>query len=225
MKKYRSLIILCVTVAVLALVGWQVVSYIHSFQKVTITYSSADISGVKLYQAVVQNGSTRVTGQSLRDITSSTTYKLKKGLYILRPSGEKIDTDDIPLTLGSSPVNKTLALDYSQEYLSTLQTTEQPQIEAALQASNSGIAPLYKINDATFYRRGEWAGVTLSYKGTDTLSRDTLRAILQHKDGAWQVVTNPPQITLSAKDYSLVPTDVISAVNAIDIGAPVIATP
>jgi hypothetical protein len=88
-----------------------------------------------------------------------------------------------------------------------------------LQASNPKISQLYVINAGSLYHHGEWYGTTLSYKGPDALSRDTLRTVLHKVNGAWEVAA-PPKLVLSAKDYPDVPAKVLSAVNAIDLGVP-----
>lgn len=196
-----------------------VLRHFNSFQKLTVSYKS-DVSSVELYQGVNQNGNFRATGQKLQTVASGETYKLKKGLYILRPSGEKIDTSDVAVTLDTIPVEKTISPNFSTEYLKTLLGDEEASIQAAILLSNPSLSVLYKINPGTLYKHGEWYGTTLSYKGPDSLSRDTLRLVAHKTGGSWTVATNPPQISLSAKNHPSVPRDVLVAVNAIDIGVP-----
>ncbi len=219
-KKYIKIGIVVLLVTVFAVAGIAVLNYLHSFQKLTVTYKSDEISSLDLYHAVTQNGNTRATGQLVEHVTSGQTYKLKKGLYLLRLNGEGIATDDVPVKVGAIPVETSLNPNYSTDHLKTLLASEQADIQAAILASNPKIGSLYKINAGTLYQRGEWYGTTLSYKGTETLSRDTLRLVAHKVKGEWFVVTNPPQISLSASKYPSVPHDVLSAVNAIDIGLP-----
>lgn len=220
LKKFIKLGIVLVVALLLIIVGNAAWNYQHSFQKLTVTYKSEDISSADLYPAVVQNGNLRATGELVEHVASGQTYKLKKGLYLLRPTGVRITTDDIPVNLGDIPVDKTLDPDYSTEYLKTLLLDEEPAIKAAILASDPQIAGLYKVNSGVLYQRGEWYGTTLSYKGTQTLSRDTLRLVAHKVKGEWVVVTNPPQISLSGSKYPTVPHAVLAAVNAIDIGLP-----
>lgn len=220
LKKYLKIGIASVLALLLILAGNMAWNYQRSFQKLTVNYNKDVISNLDLYHAVVQNGNTRATGQLVASINSGQTYKLKKGLYLLRPTSNQVATDDVPIALNDTPIEKTLDLDYSNEYLKTLLLDEEPSIKIAILASDPRIGSLYKINPGTLYQKGEWYGTTLSYTGTETLSRDTLRLIAHKVKGEWVIVTKPPQISLSASKYPTVPHAVLSAVNAIDIGLP-----
>jgi len=90
---------------------------------------------------------------------------------------------------------------------------ELPTITAVITAAYPLISTDYTINNGKLYGDGQWFGTTLTYKGTDTANRDTLRLLLQKKDGSWVLRTTPPQPILSAKAFPDVPKDILQAIN------------
>ncbi|OGL22519.1 hypothetical protein A2707_04310 [Candidatus Saccharibacteria bacterium RIFCSPHIGHO2_01_FULL_45_15] len=97
--------------------------------------------------------------------------------------------------------------------LSTLLEVELPAITSVFTQTFPAASELYTIDQGRLYKQGQWYGTTLTYKGSDEANRDTLRVLMQKKDGAWIVRTNPPQLLLSTKDLGDVPVDVIQSLN------------
>lgn len=71
----------------------------------------------------------------------------------------------------------------------------------------------YTIGSAKLDDSKQWFTAILTYKGSDTMNRDTLRVLAQKKDGEWVLRTTPPEIILSAKKYRDVPEAVLKSVN------------
>ena len=88
-----------------------------------------------------------------------------------------------------------------------------PAITAVLTTKYPLIATDYNIEAGKLFDQGQWFGTTLSYKGIDTDNRDTLRVLMQKKDGAWILRTNPPRPLLSQKDFPDVPKDILKKIN------------
>ena len=203
-------------------IAWFFIADITSRQTVTITYNTKDIEGLELYNAKDIRNTVQPTGESLLTIAPDKEFSLKKGLYALKPSGSKTKNDILSLTVGDSPVKKTIDLDYASNYLEKELQVEEAAITQAIYRSNSKIQDLYTINPGNLYHHGEWYGTTLSYKGTDSSSRDTLRLIARKTEDIWTIVTNPPAIILSTLQYPDIPRAILQAVNAIDLGLPII---
>lgn len=91
--------------------------------------------------------------------------------------------------------------------------SELPTILGVLNSKYPKIATDYVVNSGQLFDRGEWFGTTLSYRGTDTANRDTLRVLLQKVNGIWKIRTTPPEMILSAKDYPDVPKSILKAIN------------
>ena len=222
LRKYRALIIFIFILFAVGLGAIITFSYLHSFQKLSVSYDQNEVTKLELFNAVSQNGEARATGQAIKTLQTETEYKLKKGVYLLRASGEKIGTNDTIITLDKDPLTQHLDPDYSTDYLGAQLANEEPAIITALKDSNPLISKFYTVNPGTLYGKGEWYGTTLSYIGTESLKRDTLRVVLHLDNGSWVVTTDPPQIILSATSYPTVPKKVLSAVNALDLGEPVL---
>ncbi|MFZ2545302.1 MAG: hypothetical protein WAW80_04960 [Candidatus Saccharimonadales bacterium] len=90
---------------------------------------------------------------------------------------------------------------------------ELPTITTVLTTAYPKATIDYTMIKSQLFGEGEWFGALLSYHGTDTLNRDTLRVIMQKKDGAWILRTTPPEIILSAKKYPDVPKSILQTIN------------
>ena len=97
--------------------------------------------------------------------------------------------------------------------LKTQLETEQPTITSAILMAYPKIATDYVLNQGQLFEEGQWYGTTLTYKGSDTMNRDTLRVLMQKKEGVWILRTTPPQLLLSTKKYPDVPKKVLQAIN------------
>lgn len=97
--------------------------------------------------------------------------------------------------------------------------SEMDTIRGVLLARYPVINNDYTITKSKLYDEGQWFGCLLVYKGSDTLNRDTLRAVLQKKNGVWILKTTPPEPILSAKKYPDVPKSILKDINT-PIGLP-----
>lgn len=92
-------------------------------------------------------------------------------------------------------------------------TKDYPTIVQVLTTAYPKIATDYTVNRGRLFDTGQWYGTTLQYHGTDALNRDTLRVLLQKKNGVWKLRTTPPQPLLSAVSLPDVPKDILKAIN------------
>ncbi len=90
---------------------------------------------------------------------------------------------------------------------------EQPTINEALIATLPNVATLYTTERGKLYHTGEWYGAILQYKGTDAANRDTLRLVMQKKDGVWVVRTAPPQLLVNKHDIPEAPVAMLNDIN------------
>jgi hypothetical protein len=101
----------------------------------------------------------------------------------------------------------------SSAELETLLEKELPVISVVLGAQYPTISQLYIIDRGKLYESGQWYATTLTYNGTDQDNRDTLRVIMQKKDGVWIVRTTPPKPILDQPSYPDVPKSIIQDIN------------
>lgn len=101
----------------------------------------------------------------------------------------------------------------SQAELNAQLEKELPAITKAFYEAFPAASGTYTIDHGKLYHRGEWYGTTLTYAGSDSNNRDTLRVIMQKKNGVWAAVTNPPQIMLSSVEYPDAPKSMLDDIN------------
>jgi hypothetical protein len=202
---------------------WAAVYY-GSSQKVTLTYDTSAATSLSVYRTAKPGQAAKPNAKPLRQAVSGQSFRLAKGSYYLEPQGPNAARDPIDFVVENEPVVKTVDIDYSADYLHRQLAGQDAAIKAAIIAANPRIAQLYRINDGRLYRRGEWYGATLSYTGPDSLSRDTMRVILRQENGTWKIAAGP-HIILTAPANPDVPVKVLKAVNAIDLGLPIIVKP
>lgn len=101
----------------------------------------------------------------------------------------------------------------AQQQLNDRLDAERPTIMLVLESAYPKVTTDYIVSEGAMYDGGKWYGTTLTYKGTDTANRDTLRVLMQKKDGVWIMRTTPPEPLLSAKKYADVPASVLRSIN------------
>lgn len=116
------------------------------------------------------------------------------------PQGDSQPTQSNTPTPSSTPVKKTFE-------------QERETILAALATKYPDLTKDYTISKGKFYKDGALYGTTLTYKGSDTMNRDTLRVLMQKKDGVWILRTTPPEPLLSKQNYSDIPVEVLRDIN------------
>lgn len=90
---------------------------------------------------------------------------------------------------------------------------EQGAVDGVLIEKYPKISSDYTINKGQLFEKGKWYGTTLTYKGGDVNNRDTLRVLMEKKDGTWTLRTTPPRPLLSSKEFPDVPKSVLQAIN------------
>ena len=91
--------------------------------------------------------------------------------------------------------------------------TELPAITTVLATAYPLIPTTYTIEQGQLFDKGQWFGTTLTYLGTDKDNRDTLRVVMEKKDGNWILLSKPPRPLLSAKDFPNVPVSILKKIN------------
>jgi len=121
-----------------------------------------------------------------------------------------------PSTVQSPPVAETTQTPTPQPTKATPEEQQQrelPAIHAVLAAAYPKSVTDYTLGGGKLYSDSKWFGGYLSYRGTDSMNRDTLRVLFQKKDGVWSLRTTPPQIMLSTQDFPDVPMAVLQSIN------------
>lgn len=186
-----------------------------NYHTVTVSFTApATPAEVEIYNTELdEHGHEGKIGQQIQSLTSGEPVWLHDGVYAIKTKGENFV--DNPTYIHLTGSNQTINYDvmYSDTYLATLQPAEESTARAAILQKYPSIAQLYSFTGDKLLHQGDWYVVFLQYRGTDTLSRDTLRVALQKKDGTWTVATKP-QIALGLPDYPSLPRDVLNYANS-----------
>ena len=174
--------------------------------------------GVKA-KIVKQNNtpSDSLSDQTIASFDTSFSGKLKHGNYVLITTDSgKFQAISHQFTMGSKPVSLKIQQPYSSTELTSLLKTEQANIDQAFNTKYStyslSYGYSYKVQQGQLLDRGEWFGALLV---PDNNQYDTLRFVMQKKDGRWLLTTDPPNIVLSSIIYPEVPKDVLDTVNSL----------
>lgn len=203
----RNILLLVIVLTIIGLVLF-VFSYFNSQQFVTVNYKS--VSKVTIQKV----------GEGARSLEKETIYKksgekikVSKGHYLLKYVGNDGYASDYQnIDVENSPVFIRLDPDYSQQKLSSILDGDFENIKAVLNTKLQNISD-YNIQKGKLYKKGQWYATTLQYKGSDDFNYDTLRLVMEKKEGEWILVTNPPNIVIGSKDYPNIPLDVLQDVN------------
>lgn len=97
--------------------------------------------------------------------------------------------------------------------LDALLEKELTTISLAFAAQYPQAATLYAIDRGKLHLTGEWYTTTLTYQGDDAANRDTLRVLMQKKNGEWVLRSTPPEPLLTQPDYPDVPKEILRDIN------------
>lgn len=189
------------------------IAYRGSLQKVTISFDTIGNPTLNLYSSNGKDSQAQ-RGKPIHTFTATETIVLQKGNYIIETSGENFSKNPTAITVGDSPLEKTIPIKYTDDYLTQLLIKEKPSIMQAIITKFNNVQTLYSIQPGKLYGKGEWFGTALVYKGPSRDYRDTLHLVMRKNDGSTWSIVNTPQISLSAADNPDVPTYILSEVNA-----------
>ncbi len=203
----RNISLLVILVFVVSLVLF-VFSYINSQQFIIVKYKNTS-------KVTIQK-----VGEGARSLEKETVYKksgekikVSKGNYLLKYTGsDGYSSDYRKIDVSNKPVYISLDPDYSQQKLSSILGEEFESIKNVLNTKYKNINE-YNIQKGKLYKKGQWYATTLQYIGSDESNYDTLRLVMEKKDGKWVLVTNPPNIVLGSKDYPNIPLDILQDIN------------
>ncbi len=113
----------------------------------------------------------------------------------------------------TAPVNKPVEKTTDKADPAKKLAAEMPTITTVVTAAYPLIVTDYSINKGYLTDDGQWFGATLTYKGSDVNNRDTLRILMQKKNGTWVLRTTPPELLLSAKKFPDAPKKFLQKIN------------
>lgn len=202
---------------VLVLAAWTGISYYLSLRTLVVDYEN--MNSVLIFSS---NKIDNTQGEKpLKKVSfSGQEIRLKKGSYILQYDAKDNYQDYfVAITLSDKRQSVSLSPDYSDQYLNELLGSELGGIKASLAEKYPKIDKLYDPQKGRLYKKGEWYGTVLTYKGDSSGSNlfktDALRVVLKKENGKWSVKTDPPYIILNKYAYPDIPIDILRGVNSL----------
>lgn len=199
-KKIIALVAVAVVVIV-AIIGG--VGYMLSLQKVTITYEP-------------KHGKVQLVGERLAqpiDVTSGQEMTLPKGTYQIKISGDQARHELRTLVVQDAPITQTVPISLPDKKLEELRAQDFSAIQQVVLERYPTLLSLYTFNDGKLYDRGQWYATTLTYKGSDTENRDTLRLVAEKQAGQWKLITTSIRPLVSRLTYPSIPRPVLDDIN------------
>jgi len=189
---------------VIALIAGYIVIY-NYLNSTDITINTKNISSynVKLSGSIIHSSTQK---DDIVRVPKSSNISIEfKGI-------DGYETNTREISIGQSPKSITVEPFYSKERLATLAESERSLISKNINTYNTDISKLYTLSDYTLYRFGEWACVTLEWKGKYSQNSDDQRVILKKESDDWKVV-GEPSILFFYKNYPDIPIDILRSVN------------
>lgn len=220
--QYRKQIMSLVGIFILLIIGVVVWQYINSFQDVTFKFDSHEATNAVLYDGTSGTDPSTIAPSDtkvIQKIVPEKKYRLRKGNYFVQFSGHDISQQMKGFIIADTASTQSFTFSYTASYLASQLAAQKSTIEKVITAKYPQIPNLYNFSSEALYEKGEWYAAALVYKGSDSLSRDTLRIIAHKVGGSWQVASKP-QIVISSIDNPGIPMDVINAINTIDNQTP-----
>lgn len=183
-------------------------SYLLSFKDISFVINS-DVSEISIYKK--ENIDNK---KDPKKISSSQTIKLQTGDYVIVPSGFKISTDQISVSITkNTQIN--INPKYSNSYLKTLIPGVENIISSILLEKYPGIMTTYKITSSSLFNKGEWFGALLENKESNFNRKKDLFGFVAYKDNnVWKII-NYPELILSKSVYKTVPIDILNGINSL----------
>lgn len=199
--------IIIISIAAIALIGIiAYISYLLSFKDISFVINS-DVSEISIYKKENINNK-----KDPKKISSSQTIKLQTGDYVIVPSGFKISTDQILVSITKN-IEININPNYSNKYLMLILPGVENTILPILKEKYPEIMNNYKITNGTLFVKGEWYGGLLENITSDHNSRkDVFRFVAYKENSVWKII-NYPELILTKSVYKTVPINILNSIN------------
>lgn len=220
LRSHPIRVVLAALIAIGLFFGYQ---QLTGYQKLIVDIKATDSGPVKIYRV---KDDPKASPEALieqknptKEVSKSSTEKLRKGHYVI-VGGNSPDfrAEYSRVSLGKDPVTVVIDPPFSDEKLAAILQAEQPAIHAAIKQVVPGIDTKFLLGPGRLYEKGYWYG-TVIYPNLTVEQRrlqytDTYRVVVRKVNNQWQVVTLPPDMSLSSVVYPNIPHAVLSDTNS-----------
>lgn len=195
-------IILSIAGALIASIGLSLLwGYILSFQDVTFHYDE------KLGQVeLIDHDNHSLYPKNNQPI------QLTEGEYHIQYIGDHIEPQYRAFRVTNDTTDVHISYSYTRKHLDALLDNAQPAITSTLYDAYPLAKQSYSLQHERLYELGDVYGAILVAREKSDNS-DTLRVLLEKRNGKWVVRSTPPTPVLSTPDYSSIDEATLSDIN------------
>ena len=205
-KKYTVVGLVVAFIVIASIITY---SYFANTRNVIITIQ--DAATIKLYERKVPEGRFELVNSNIK--SGETVRITPEYEYQVEYTGNQgFASDTISLDVRNSSLQA--SADFSDDRLKTLYNSEKTSIEQVLLAKYPNVKDLYTITESKLYKRGQWYGALLAYKGSGIFNTDDLRVVMKKENGTW-VAPWVPMPSLNKYAQKDVPIDVLQKINSL----------
>lgn len=185
------------------------INYHNSFRKVYVNLGNN--IHLSLYKDLGGKTYNYSPGRPLQSVNSDQTITLKTGVYdfVVSDPSHQFANPITKITVTHATNRVTINPFYSSQKLTALLATDRSAIQQALISQYPLIPTYYTINQENLYEYGNWYGAVLVPLSSQF---DTVRVIMNNKNGNWTVAAIP-QIIIGIPSNPSIPSDVIELVD------------
>jgi|GEM_PF-2542150 len=213
----KKLLVFLGVVAIAFSIGLTI--YLRSFNDLTINFSEKS-SGVIV--DVYNTGpdtvdeAQQINDKNLvaSDIKSNQKLRLKKDSYsIVSKKNDSFAAFNQKVSLYQGDVEVLVEPFFSESRLNDILNVNKGSIQSSAISSYPRIDGRYIFENEKIFHFGDWYGATLKYIGPDVNNADPLLIVLKREGSNWKVITRPPSLLVSQKDYPEIPLDIADQLN------------
>jgi hypothetical protein len=213
----KKTLIIIGTVLIAGAIG--ITMYLRTFNTLTIEFSDKSpglIVDVYNSGPDTVNEAQQLTEKNLvaSNISSKQKIRLKKGGYsVVSRKNDTYEPFNQKVSLYQGNTNSVVEPYFSESKLKTLLEPQKSAIQSAATSAYPRITGRYIFEDEKLFHFGDWYGATLKYVGTDRNNADSLLVVMKKEGTNWKIVTRPPSLIVSQKDYPDIPLDIANSLN------------
>ncbi len=223
----KNIIKLVFVVVLLCSMLFGLYNFIFSYQELSVELPEQHAGlKAKLYRSAEHNP--EVSHESyikkenlIKDFDKSSTFRLKKGDYLLTTSSnEDFEAQTTEVSLKDEKVKTIVTTKLSEKKLQANLAVEKAALHATIRVAFPETSNGYIINQGKLFENGNWYGTTIVPNLSEEERRlnyvDIYRVVAAKQGGTWKVLTKPPELVLSYKKYPDIPKAILSEVNKLE---------
>lgn len=206
-----------IIIAFVVLVVFWVIGYFTSFKDISfeVVNPNNDQYSLKVYESIGHDLSISQYDSETpkHTFSSNQTVSLRTGEYVSIITGEGIEPQISEFGVTDDTTN-TYVLRYSEAKLKSILREQHSEIRNAVYKYFPTLKPnanIWKFIDEKLHEQGQW--YTATFRERKDPHADIYRLVVEKNNDTWQVVTDPPDLVITANRYPTVPRNVLVDLN------------